>query len=96
MIAAHNDGSGVLVAIVDAYDSPTLFSDSARYSNQNDSKNPLSANQFIDVAPAAVTNEARVRCQRLAGRAVARRPGRARDVARSDHRLLRRGVLLRH
>jgi subtilase family serine protease len=50
---AHGDnGSGVGVAIVDAYDSPTLFADSHRYYAQNDGANPLSPGQFFNVEPA--------------------------------------------
>ncbi len=54
---AHGDnGSGVAVAIVDAYDSPTLFSDSQRYFRQNDGANPLSPGQFFNFEPATTAN----------------------------------------
>lgn len=49
-------GAGVGVAIVDAYDSPTLLSDSQRYFRQNDPGNPLSAGQFFNAEPATTTN----------------------------------------
>ena len=57
-VSAGDDGSGVGVAIVDAYDSPTLFSDSARYSSQNDGKHPLSPGQFFNDDPNSVQNAA--------------------------------------
>ena len=54
---AHGDnGSGVGVAIVDAYDSPTLLADSQRYFRQNDGANPLSAGQFFNAEPAATAD----------------------------------------
>ena len=40
-VSAGDDGSGVGVAIVDAYDSPTLLADSQRYFRQNDGTHPL-------------------------------------------------------
>ncbi|HEY3907141.1 MAG TPA: S53 family peptidase, partial [Streptosporangiaceae bacterium] len=57
-VSAGADGSGVGVAIVDAYDSPTLLADSQRYFKQNDGTHSLSSGQFIDVPPATVANEA--------------------------------------
>jgi subtilase family serine protease len=57
-VNAGDDGSGVGVAIVDAYDSPSLFADSARYANQNDGTHPLSSGQFFNDEPATVDNEA--------------------------------------
>jgi subtilase family serine protease len=56
-VSAGNDGSGVGVAIVDAYDSPTLLADSQRYFRQNDGKHPLDAGQFFNDEPATVANE---------------------------------------
>jgi len=47
-VARGDDGSGVGVAIVDAYDSPTLLADSQRYFRQNDPANPLDAGQFAN------------------------------------------------
>ncbi len=52
-VAAGDDGSGVGVAIVDAYDSPTLLADSQRYFKQNDGSHALSSGQFFNAAPAA-------------------------------------------
>jgi subtilase family serine protease len=40
------DGSGVTVAIVDAYASPTLYSDAHRYSELNQPTEPLAGGQF--------------------------------------------------
>jgi len=57
-VNAGDDGTGVGVAIVDAYDSPTLFKDSARYASQNDGKHPLDPGQFFNDEPATVQNEA--------------------------------------
>src|SRR5712691_3303335 len=56
-VNSGNDGSGVGVAIVDAYDSPTLFADSARYAKQNDGTHPLSPGQFFNDQPAFVDNK---------------------------------------
>lgn len=57
-INSHPAGSGVGVAVVDAYDSPTLLSDSQRYFRQNDPGNvPLTANQnFFNAEPATTSN----------------------------------------
>jgi subtilase family serine protease len=51
------DGSGVAIAIVDAYDSPTLLSDAQRYFNTNDPTHPLASGQFFNAEPATVGNE---------------------------------------
>jgi subtilase family serine protease len=56
-VASGNNGSGVSLAIVDAYDSPTLLSDAQRYANANDPSYPLSTAQFTNLEPAAVGNE---------------------------------------
>ncbi len=45
-VASGNDGSGVTVAIVDAFASPTLFADATEYARRNDPSNPLRAKQF--------------------------------------------------
>jgi subtilase family serine protease len=50
------DGTGVTVAIVDAYTSPTLFSDAHHFAELNDPSNPLSASQFSEL-PANTYNE---------------------------------------
>jgi subtilase family serine protease len=47
-IAAGDDGSGVKVAIVDAYASPTLFSDAHEYSMRNQPEQPLEQRQFSE------------------------------------------------
>lgn len=55
--AAGNDGSGVTIAIVDAYDSPTLLADAQEYFSLNDPAHPLKTAQFANVQPATVANE---------------------------------------
>jgi len=51
-------GKGVTVAIVDAYDSPTLQSDATHYFAMNDSSNPLASAQFINVEPTKIDDQA--------------------------------------
>ncbi|MGH3405831.1 MAG: S53 family peptidase [Streptosporangiaceae bacterium] len=53
-----DNGSGVGIAIVDAYDSPTLLSDAQRYFRMNDPAHPLTSRQFFNDEPATVGNEA--------------------------------------
>ncbi len=55
-VASGNNGTGVTIAIVDAYDSPTLFKDAAKYFSLNDPSSPLTAGQFFNLPPATVTN----------------------------------------
>jgi subtilase family serine protease len=51
-VAAGVNGKGVTVAIVDAFASPTLYSDAATYAKRNDPAHPLLASQFSEqVAP---------------------------------------------
>ena len=57
-VASGNDGSGVTIAIVDAYDSPTLLSDAQTYFRLNDPSHPLNSSQFTNVPPATVDDEA--------------------------------------
>ncbi|MGA8681121.1 MAG: S53 family peptidase [Acidimicrobiales bacterium] len=57
-IKAGDNGSGVAIAIVDAYDSPTLFSDTHRYFQQNDPAIPLKSSQFINLPPSTVDDQA--------------------------------------
>jgi subtilase family serine protease len=52
------DGSGVGIAIVDAYDSPTLLSDAQKYFEINNPNQPLLSSQFINVEPTTVDDEA--------------------------------------
>ena len=55
---AHGDnGTDVGVAIVDAYDSPTLLSDAQEYFMKNDPSHPLSSGQFFNDEPASVDEE---------------------------------------
>lgn len=56
-ISGGTDGSGVTIAIVDAYNSPTLLKDAQRYYNMNDPSHPLSSSQFFNDEPASVGNE---------------------------------------
>jgi subtilase family serine protease len=51
---SRNTGKGVSVAIVDAYDSPTLESDAQHYFNLNDPAHPLRSSQFTNIEPATV------------------------------------------
>jgi subtilase family serine protease len=57
-VAAGNNGKGVTIAIVDAYDSPTLLSDAQKYFNLNDPAHPLSSAQFTNVTPTTVDDAA--------------------------------------
>jgi subtilase family serine protease len=50
------DGRGATVAIVDAYASPTIFSDASTYARLNDSRHPLRAFQFNQLLPATFTD----------------------------------------
>ena len=57
-IASGNNGHGVKIAIVDAYDSPTLLADAQQYFNLNDPSIPLPKSQFTNIKPSSVGNEA--------------------------------------
>jgi subtilase family serine protease len=57
-VAAGDNGKGVTIAIVDAYDSPTLLADAQKYFKLNDPAHPLSSSQFFNAAPATVDNQA--------------------------------------
>jgi subtilase family serine protease len=57
-VATGTDGKGVTLAIVDAYDSPTLLSDAQLYFRLNDPSHLLSSSQFTNIPPATVGNEA--------------------------------------
>jgi subtilase family serine protease len=57
-IAAGNNGHGVKIAIVDAYDSPTLLADAQQYFSINDASIPLPKSQFTNIKPSSVGNEA--------------------------------------
>jgi subtilase family serine protease len=48
-LSGGSDGSGVTVAIVDAYASPTLFADAQKYASINDPSHPLAPSQFSEV-----------------------------------------------
>ncbi len=51
------DGSRVTVAIVDAYASPTLFSDAHHYAQLNDPSHPLSSGQFGELLPSSFNDQ---------------------------------------
>ena len=55
--ASATAGKGVTIAIVDAYDSPTLLADAQKYYSLNDPSHPLASAQFTNVPPATVGNE---------------------------------------
>ena len=59
-MAKGTDGKGVTIAIVDAYDSPTLLSDSQKYFRLNDPAHPLKSSQFTNVVPRKV--DAQIAC----------------------------------
>jgi subtilase family serine protease len=50
-LTGSSSGAGVTVAIVDAYASPTLFSDAQKYASLNDPSNPLASSQFSELLP---------------------------------------------
>jgi subtilase family serine protease len=52
------NGSGVGIAIVDAYDSPTLLSDAQLYFRLNDPAHLLSSSHFFNIQPSTVDDEA--------------------------------------
>jgi subtilase family serine protease len=57
-VAKGDNGSGVTLAIVDAYDSPTLLSDVQTYFRLNDPADMLASSQFTNVEPSTVDDEA--------------------------------------
>ena len=57
-VAGGNNGKGVTIAIVDAYDSPTLLADAQQYFRMNDPAHPVVSSKFINVTPSKVTNQA--------------------------------------
>jgi subtilase family serine protease len=57
-VAKGTDGTGVTIAIVDAYDSPTLLPDAQEYFNLNDPAHPLKSSQFQNIQPATVDDQA--------------------------------------
>jgi subtilase family serine protease len=61
MVNGGVDGAGVTIAVVDAYDSPTLLSDAQTYFKFNDPTHLLSSSQFVNIEPATVDDEAQ--CQ---------------------------------
>jgi subtilase family serine protease len=50
-VSGGDDGTGVTVAIIDAYASPWLFSDAVKYSQLNDPSHVLTSSQFSEVLP---------------------------------------------
>jgi subtilase family serine protease len=57
-VKSANGGKGWKVAIVDAYDSKTIVSDSTRYFKQNDPSNPFSRAHLVRTDAMPFTNEA--------------------------------------
>ena len=54
-LTGADNGAGVTVAIVDAYASPTLFSDAQHFASLNDPANPLRPSQFSEQVPNSFT-----------------------------------------
>jgi subtilase family serine protease len=52
-----NAGTGQTIAIVDAYDSPTLGTDAAKYFHLNDPNNPITTTNFKNSQPSDPANE---------------------------------------
>jgi subtilase family serine protease len=50
-VPSSDTGSGVTVAITDAYAAPTIYADASRYAAQNDPSHPLLASQFSQKVP---------------------------------------------
>ena len=94
LVSQGNDGRGVAMAIVDAYDSPTLFTDAQKYFRLNDPAHPLKLAQFHSVQPGPSATR-RVRRQRVVRRAGPRRRGDPRHGSRSGDPVRRRPGLLR-
>ncbi|HYX58501.1 MAG TPA: S53 family peptidase [Streptosporangiaceae bacterium] len=57
-MADGNNGKGATIAIVDAYDSPTLLADAQQYFRLNDPAHPVLSSRFINLTPPTVDNEA--------------------------------------
>jgi len=57
-VAKGTDGSGVTIAITDAYDSPTLLADAQHYFSLNDPAHPLTSGQFTNFTPPTVNDQA--------------------------------------
>lgn len=53
-LTSSETGKGATIAIVDAYDSPTLLSDAQKYFSTNDPAIPLTSSQFENVEPSNV------------------------------------------
>ncbi len=90
------DGSGVTVAITDAYASPTIAADANTYAS-NHGDGGYAGGQLTQVTPAAkkYTDTDTLRRVRLVRRGDARRRGRARHGSGCEHPLLRRDELQR-
>ena len=56
---------GVTMAIVDAYESPTLLADAQLYFRRNDPAYPLKSSQFAAVEPSSAERPGLVQWQRL-------------------------------
>jgi subtilase family serine protease len=49
-VASGNNGNGVAIAIVDAYDSPTLLADAQQYFRLNDPAHPVLSSKFFSIS----------------------------------------------
>ncbi len=56
LVDAKNDGTGVTVAILDAYQSPTLLADAQKYALAHDPGHPLLSSQFTAVTGPSTIN----------------------------------------
>jgi subtilase family serine protease len=56
-LSGTNDGTGVTVAIVDAYLSPTLLSDAQTYAQRHDASHPLTSSQFSTNQPPSYSQQ---------------------------------------
>ena len=68
-LASGIDGSGVTVAIVDAYASPTIVSDATTYAQRNDPTHPFKKSKFSQKAYRPFTTAAPTSATRRAGTA---------------------------
>ena len=74
-ISRGNDGNGVAIAIVDAYDSPTLLSDAQRYFRMNDPAIPAEVEPVLQPASGLGGRSGGVRREWMVRRAGSRRRG---------------------
>jgi subtilase family serine protease len=56
-VASGNNGNGVAIAIVDAYDSPTLLADAQQYFRLNDPAHPVLSSKFFSISAPPIASE---------------------------------------